>query len=151
MGNIDQLAKEVGASVEGAKIAIGEHKLDAIVPSTVAPAAVLTASTTFYGLIGTVPKPCKLVAGNIRSEAAGVGGTTTIDILKVPSGTAIASGTAVVTQVIGNALVAATDTKLAPLATGVENIAAGCQLWAKIVAAAGETLKPVAISLTLKT
>lgn len=151
MGNIEQLAKEVGASVEGAKIAIGEYKLDSIAPSTIAPATALTASTTFYGLIGTVPKACKLVAGNIRSEAAGVGATTTIDILKVPSGTAIASGTAIVTQILANALTAATDKKLAPVATGVENIAEGCQLWAKIVTQVSETLKPVAISLTLKT
>lgn len=144
------LAGEVGASREGVQQILGEVQLNGIAPTTIAPLTALTASTTFYALIGTVPKACKLVGGTIRSNAAGVGATTTLDVLKVPSGTAPSAGTAIVTQIATNALVADTDTKLAPVTTGVENIAAGCEIYVKIAAQGAETLKPVAVNLVFR-
>lgn len=150
MASIDQLAGEAGASKEGVMMAIGEYRLDGICPTNIAPLTAITASTTFYAYLGKVRKASKLVGGKIRSNAAGVGATTTLDILKVPSGTAPSAGTAIVTQIAANALVADTDTKLAPLTDGTENIAAGSDIYVKIVAQGAETLKPVTVNLVLK-
>lgn len=150
MGSIEQLSNEIGASKEGVVMALGEYRLDGICPTTIAPLTAITASTTFYALIGKVPKACKLMAASCRSNAAGVGATTTLDILKVPSGTAPSSGTAIVTQLATNGLTANTDYKLAVKSDGSENIAADCDIYAKIVSQGAETLKPVTVNLVLK-
>jgi hypothetical protein len=150
MASIDQIAGEAGVSKEGAMMNIGEYRIEGICPTNIAPLTAITASTTFYAYIGKVPKACKLVGGSIRSNAAGVGATTTLDVLKAASGTAPSAGTAIVTQVATNGLTPDTDSKLTVNTDGSQNIAAGSDIYVKIVAQGSETLKPVTVNLVLK-
>lgn len=143
------LADELNVSQEGLVLS-SLVKMEAIVPTNIAPNTALTASTTFYGYLGRAPKGCELVEGTIRSEAKGVGATTTLDVLKVPSGTAVGSGTAIVTQIATNGLTNATDEKLAPTTDGTQILAAGDSVFVKIVTQGSEVLKPVSVSLKFR-
>lgn len=147
MGLKERIADEIGSSPDGINYTSGKLRIQKQVIAAVAATATgdantaLTASTTTYHILGKLPKAGIITSAIVRSEAAGVAGAT-IDIFKVASGTAVTSGTAIVTQIAGNALTGATDLKLAVVTTGAQNIAAGSLIVAKIVTGASETLKP---------
>lgn len=144
------LADELNISVEGLVNNITNIRIEGKAPTHIDDNTACTASSTFYVFLGRLEKAAKIVEGKIRSIAAGVGASTTLDILKVPSGTAPSSGTAIVTQVALNGITANTDSKLAPKTDGSENCAAGDMIFAKVVTQASETLKPLAVSLRFK-
>lgn len=156
MGIRDRLADEAQVSAAGVNLTSGKLIIQRM---CVGPSATdytqvgdantaLLASKTVYNVLGRMPKAGKLKRCTIRSAAAGVA-TSTIDILKAASGTAISSGTAIVTQINGNAITGNTDYSMTVVATGDENIADGCLIVAKIVTGATETLKPLYVDIEI--
>ncbi|MDD5614883.1 MAG: hypothetical protein PHH85_01625 [Candidatus Methanoperedens sp.] len=151
-----QLADDLGISIDGLQYNAGMFIIQKQFVGAVAATATgdfgtaMTASTTTYHVLGRMPKAGQLVEGKIRAHAAGVGATTTLDILKVASGTAVSSGTAMVTQVATNGLTADTDYSLAPKTDGSQNTGAGDLIVAKIVTQGTETLTPPIIDLKFR-
>lgn len=148
MSSRRELAEEFEIPQDALHYNVARHKINGQAPSNVDGNTAITASTTYYTLLGILPRPATLESLDIRSEAAGVAGAT-IDILKVPSGTAVGAGTAVVTQIAGNALTAATNYAMTVTAAA-KNFAAGDALVAKIVGGAAETLKPLLVKAVFK-
>lgn len=156
MGAKEQLASEVGASVAGVGYTAGKMHIQMMCtgPSATDYTQIgdgntaLLASKTLYTVLGRLPKAGIIKSCIIRSANTGVAGAT-IDILKAASGTAISSGTAIVTQIAGNALTANTDYKMAVNSDGSENISAGSLIVAKIVTGAVETLKPLFVDIEI--
>lgn len=143
-----ELAGELEIPVDALHYNAARHIIDGQAPKNVNGDTALTASTTYYTLLGILPRNATLESVDVRSEAAGVAGAT-IDILKVPSGTAVGSGTAVVTQIAGNALTAATNYAMTVTAAA-KQFSAGDALVAKIVSGGAETLKPLLIKAVFK-
>lgn len=107
----------------------------------------ITASVTRYFNLGIAPFPCTLKQASIRAKGIGVGASTTIDLLKLPSGTAVASGVAMITQIAANALVANTNYKCAiSSVTGAATLAVGDSVFLKVVSQATETLTPPTVT-----
>ena len=105
----------------------------------------MTSSVTRYYTVGVAPFAGAMVQGFIRAKAAGVA-SSTIDLLKVPSGTAVGSGTAIVTQVNGNTgITANTNVALAVKTDGSQNVNAGDAIVMKVVTQGTETLTPPTI------
>lgn len=156
MGVTDRLASEVGTSKQGIIYTSGKLHIQnmCVGPSATDYSQVgdantaLLASKTIYSVVGRVPKTGKVTRVIIRSEAAGVAGAT-IDILKAASGTAISSGTAVVTQIAGNAITSATDYTMTVVTTDASNVTAGSLIVCKIVGGGGETLKPLFVDVEI--
>lgn len=156
MGIRERLADEAQVSAAGINLTSGKLIIqrNCVGPSATDYTQVgdantaLLASKTVYNILGRMPKAGKLKRCTIRSTAAGVA-SATIDILKAASGTAISSGTAVVTQLAGNALTASTDYDMVVNTDGTENIAAGSLIVAKIVTGAAETLKPLFVDIEI--
>lgn len=144
-----ELADELGISQDALADNAGRHTVSGQAPENVDTLTALTASTTYYKLLAILPRQATLESVKIRSAAVGVAGAT-IDIFKVPSGTAITAGTAVVTQIAGNAITADTNYAMAVVTTVAKQFAAGDCLVAKIAAGAAETLKPLLITAVFK-
>jgi hypothetical protein len=143
------IADELGITVDALHLNASRYIMERQAPGSIDANVALTASTTFYVKLGRVPKACVLESVTIRASAIGVGATTTIDILGVPSGTAVTSGTALVTQLAANGLTANTDYDMTVTAAN-KNLAAGTDIVAKIVTQASETLKPLSVQAVLK-
>lgn len=150
MGIKERLADEVQVSASGVNLTSGKLIIQQMVVGPSATdytqvgdgATALLASKVIYCVLGRVPKAGKLKRCTIRSNTVGVAGAA-IDLWKVASGVALASGTTMVTPIAGTAATAFTDIDLAILATGAENIAAGSLIVAKVTTGAAETLSPV--------
>lgn len=148
MGVKDKLADEVESSQEGVVLTSGRLIMQDRADGDANTA--MTASVTRYYFMGILPKSAKLIEATVRAAAAGVGATTTIDIMKVASGTAMTSGTAIITQIAANALTADTNYKAAVKSDGSENCGDGNAIIMKIVTQASETLKPPSIRAIFK-
>ena|SRR5271157_4196313 len=109
----------------------------------------MASSVTVYHALGIMGWSGQLKAGMIKAHAPGIGATTTLDVLKVPSGTAVTAGVAMVTQVATNALTADTNYQLAVKSDGSQNFNAGDTIVVKIVTQGTETLTSPAIQLVL--
>ncbi len=143
-----EMADELGITTDALHLNAARYIMERQAPGNVDGNTALSATTTYYTIIGRTPQAAVVESVTIRSAAVGVAGAT-IDILKVPSGTAMTAGTAVVTQIAGNAITADTDYAMAVVAAA-KNLAAGDSLVAKIVSGAAETLKPLGIQAVLK-
>lgn len=156
MGIKERMADEVGVSAEGVLITNGKLKIQ---KQFIGPPATdytqvgdantaLLASKTIYNVLGRMPKTGTLKYATVRANTVGVAGAT-FDIMKVASGTAIASAAAIVTQIAGTAFTAFTDVKLTVNTDGTQNIAAGSLIVAKLVTGGAETLSPPFIDLEI--
>lgn len=137
----EQLKDELGISVDGLQ-KIARFMLTGNVPSNIDSDAALTASTTFYTILGYVPKGATLISGQYRVGAVSVAGST-LNIYKVPSGTAITAGTALVTQV-DLTVVGAVNTNTALTVTAANKaVDEGSLIVAKVITGVGETVKGI--------
>jgi hypothetical protein len=146
MANMVELAKDMAVSPDGLMHTAGRIHFSGQIPEKHDANTALTASTTWYQLIGKLPVPAVLVSGVIRSEAKGVGASTVLDILKVASGTDLAGGTTLVTQVATNGLTDDTDYPLTVTAAA-KACAKGSMIYAKLVTQGSEVLKPLLYDL----
>ena len=102
-------------------------------------------AVTLYSNIIRAPVAMSLISIHVRTEAKETTANATVDVLKAASGTAITSGTAMVTQIDPDTFTDATDEALAVLETGAEDLAAGDMVAIKVVSgAATSTLKHLA-------
>ena len=99
--------------------------------------------TKYRGLI-VAPYPMRLSQFTVRTIAKESTANATIDVLKAASGTAITSGTAMVTQIDPDTLVNATNKDLTINTDGTQDLAKGDLLAFKVVSgAATSTLKHI--------
>ena len=102
-------------------------------------------AVTIYSTVIRAPVAMELVSFIVRTEAKETTANATVDVLKAASGTAITSGTAMVTQIDPDTFTNATDEVLAVLATGAEDLAVGDMVAIKVVSgAATSQLKHIA-------
>ena len=95
------------------------------VHGTIDDAAVLVVGGTATYAVFIAPYACKVVDFTVRAETIETAGGT-IDVKKAASGTAIGSGTAVITQIGADNLIASTNCICAVLtASNVNHMAAG--------------------------
>lgn len=151
----NQLAEEQSVSIEGISLTTGKLRVQKQIIAAVAATATgdlntaLTSSTTTYHLICKAPKAMTLTNAIVRTAAAGVAGGT-LDLIYAASGTAMTSGTTMVTQVAGNGYTADTDKKLTINTDGTQNVPSGSIVFVKLVTGASETLKPLVVDLEFK-
>jgi len=149
MGNaMVDIADSTGCSLVGAKLAVSCQIIE-IVCGTDLNTAMTSSVTTYYGSF-IAPCPMTLIDAYARAAAAGVA-SSTLDLQKVPSGTSIAAGTGMITQIAGTALTANTNIKATLSSTILNrNVNAGDMVIVKIVTQAGETLKPPVVTAIFK-
>ena len=108
------------------------------------------AKTLYVPLIRT-PIAMSLVSFHVRTEAKETTANATMDVIKAASGTAIGSGTAMVTQKDPDTLTNATDAALTVKTDGSEDLAVGDMMFFKVVSgAATSTLKHLAFTAKLR-
>lgn len=142
---IKQIADAVGASMTGINVNLANYVCD-VVPAGDANTA-MTASVTTYTIAFIAPTPMVLKRALVRAAAVGVGATTTIDVMKAPSGTALTSGVAMITQIAANGLTANTNYNASVKTDGSQNINSGDLVFVKVVTQTSETLKPPQVTL----
>jgi hypothetical protein len=95
---------------------------------------------TLYGDAATryeaLFRPVRLIDFIVRSPAKETTADATVDVLKAASGTAMSSGTAMVTQIDPDTLVNDTDKALVPNTDGTQEMAAGDVMFLKVVSGA---------------
>ena len=113
--------------------------------------ALIGNATTIYHAVFRAPVGMELISFRVRSEAKETTANATLDVLKAASGTAITSGTAMVTQIDPDTLVDATDKALVVKTDGSEDLAAGNLVVLKVVSGASTSqLKHLAYMAKLK-
>jgi hypothetical protein len=150
-----QLADDLGISIDGlqfnAAMFIIQREVIAAQAATHAGDFVtaLTSSTTTYHVLGRMPKAGTLIEASVLVHAAGVANST-LDILYAASGTAVSSGTAMVTQLDCATPTADTIKKLTINTDGTQNAPAGALIVAKVVTQGTETLTPPLLDLKFR-
>ena len=108
-------------------------------------------AATRYEALFRANFPVKLVDFKVRTVAKETTADATVDVLKAASGTAMTSGTAMVTQIDPDTLVNSTDKALVPNSDGTEEMGAGDTMYLKVVSgAATSALKHLSYWAKLK-
>lgn len=108
-------------------------------------------AATRYEALFRANFPVKLTDFKVRTVAKETTADATVDVLKAASGTAMTSGTAMVTQIDPDTLVNSTDKALAVKSDGSEDMAAGDTMYLKVVSgAATSALKHLSYWAKLK-
>lgn len=95
--------------------------------------------------------PVKLTDFKVRTVAKETSANATVDVLKAASGTAMTSGTAMVTQIDPDTFTNSTDESLVVKSDGSEEMAAGDTMFLKVVSgAATSQLKKLSYWAKLK-
>ena len=146
MGSMNEIAKDMAVSPDGFMQSAGRIHFTGQAPEYIDASTALASSATRYSIVGMMPCGGTLVRAFVRSDEKGVSSSSTFDVLKAASATALASGTAIVTQLETDDLTDATNWELSPVA-GACNLVKGDMVIIKIVSPGSEVLEPVAYDL----
>lgn len=107
------------------------------------------AAATLPLIFWTAPAPCRIIQATERhTTVAGQAGTMQIE--KVPSGTAIGSGTVTLASAFDLTSTAATVVTKLPLATSAKVLAAGDSLAGKVASGAATSLAGATLTIVLE-
>lgn len=146
MANMNELAIDMEVSPDGLMQSAARIHFTGQAPEYIDASTALASSATRYSIVGIMPCKGTLINAVVRSDEKGVSASSLLNILKAASGTALASGTAIVTQLECDDLTDATNWELTPTA-GDCNLDKGDMIIIKHVAPASEVLEPLGYDL----
>lgn len=154
MGMKDKLSEETGASVQGIVVNAGLYTVRGTVPAVVGLggytlASALSASTSYVGFLGFMPKNGALVSGLYRNEKIGIN-SATITLYKCSSAASLGTLVSIAATIAGTSATSQTVNKFAPHTDGSQNLAEGDAIYCKVVTVASETLTPVQVQLDFR-